>query len=424
MEDNSKTTKVLEAYVKLLYSAIPIERRAELVRVLQNMRYSPEIAGLIVPDLPLENLSIRQVFKLWNAYNALLLDVLQTEGRDELMNRFSRWLKLIAPSAPEDVVNSILNVSDYTEVLSSNEDGGDIIGAQGVSLPKYPGLTLGIHEAISDPSYYVGLRNIDQVLEFDAGLKALHDSMAGALFRSKKRLQHKDIRPVINAVIKDAAIVEAKGADVKDVGEVASHVSDKLMKLTPDEQVNYLTEIAKVGQAIRLVGEEIKDKTLDAVDKKISTEARSALKDRTDPSATASAIAQNPTQKFFVYDSPKVGVIIAEQPIADDVLKIVDGKLLTEGEGLELVDLIHSETSTSAEMSGDIHIADLLMMGHKISGVLALRRLMKQAGSPDFTPVDIDFTVGDVIVGDLVISKCLRALDNNSSNLEIGRAHV
>jgi len=401
-------SKVAIPFMQVLFSGVPIEMRPALIAKLQNTLYSPHVEGLLAPDIDLSAVGLSDLWKVWNAYQSLLLSVLAETGRDELFKKFRTWSKILGGDGlPEDVLKSILEGTNYSEIAPGLD--GDISYQNYYS--KLPDDLLSSH-------YHLGLKHIAGGGRFDEALLALANVMAYDEFSSRV---HEDKfggdDPDDADDLSEGGLFSKKSKEAR----VLKRADKKARK------VEGLMKRANLGRAVRVLGEDIQSNKFDELSKSLPPQTLSQIKD-----AVIDVVNPAPIQDVSdlpkVYDVPGVGIIASPKHLKDQILTLLSASEVVmpeDFESMQAVNQLIDETAydsgvESSENTGDLQLADLLMMGHQVRALVKLGNLYKRghivAGNTSILPGSSSsnapsgplFTIGDVIMGDLIVQHMLR----------------
>jgi hypothetical protein len=469
-------TKVAVPYIKTLFSGIPIELRPRLINSLQNMVYSPEVSGIILPDIDMSNMKAGDVLKLWNAYQSLLIETIANSSADELLARFNKWFKIFGGnSLPEDVVKSLMENTDYSEIATGD---GDI-------FPNYFGDWYDkLDAAMFSPEYVVGLNKLlrGQVGKPDYGLKAIADAMAGDITSLEGAGFLKKIAKKIGSAVAKLpkgvrALSVLAGVPSFPIGlakriVAVKKVQDPVERAEADKELtSHIANLGAIGASVREQGADTIAAKSAELDRILSPEVKQQIMDRMidsngntanpnvapsglttviPPAATnelktqvaevlASVAAEGKpiTQEViaekldtsqipievapgtpYVYSVQDMGFMVSDVPLNEEIAAKIGATLVLQKDSEEALDLIH-DLIEPGRGEGDISVPELVMIGHKISAAL---NLMKMGGmalnkkdaanfpqSRDSNPGGSLFTVGDVLLGDLIYTGCVKA---------------
>lgn len=474
--------KIAVPYIKVLFSGVPLEERANVIRQLQNLTYSPHINGILVPDVDLSTMRLGDVLKLWNAYQSLLLATLAGSTRDELFNKFGKWFKAFGGQLlPEDVLKNIIENTDYSELVPT----------QGDLFPTfYDNFYDPLDDVMLNPDYIVGLDVLSSGQSSDIGLKSLYDAMQGDIARlegkgflkkvlakiAPKVAQNLAIRkeikqearntgvPVRQAVQLVKAAIKAdptiksapplailrelvsapipvtnnrvqpiSRAAAIDVGLPPSVVSPTNLVIasapvTDTDAVNRVMDMAKIGQAVRNLGAEERAANIEALATKLPSDV---LEKITDHIVDGPDLPQDviESDQIYAYKVAGVGIMVTPEPLRDDLVATLGASLLTGGDKDNELLALHDVLDVEAPIAeGDLAVPDLLMMGHKISAAqrlglyhsggvgnapIAIDRGLTPSRSNSSSPTSPLFQAGDIRIGDMLYTACLRQMKDD-----------
>jgi len=440
-------TRVAIPYIQVLFSGIPIEQRPEVIRNLQNTIYSPQVTGLLAPNVDLTQMSLRDAFKVWNAYQSLLLSVLAEFGRDELIKRFKGWGQIFGKEGlPEDILKSILENTDYSELVPTGQ--GDLTYGANERLPS----------VLLDPEYQVGLKHIAAGGRFDDALRSLADAMAyeemldengheidsefeGGPKKKEKRVQARANKKAAHQVKREQKVaVKAVKREAKKAGVPIPRAALKAMRAAPikvstsptESQVNNTMKAAKVGRSIRLLGKRVRESKIANLTRSLPPNTVAQIVEATLPKAEVKPITEVKDVPK-VYDIPQVGIIATDLPIKDELIEELGATPMVDEETFEDMQDVNEfidenapledatdeeyEEEEGLEEEGDLTLPDLLMIGHQLEALLRLTAIAGSKGIGERTsfqdrgrsgsvmPSGPLFQAGDIAMGELMISQ-------------------